>query len=85
MKKAEGSDTFSEVKHTHKNPVASLGYAHINKSIIYVAIHHPSTCCLPAKHPKHRKLSIVSDFFCHQTGRYVSTRKPFVYLGTSDI
>ena len=40
MKKAEGSDTFSEVKHTHKNPVASLDYAHINKSIIYVALRY---------------------------------------------
>ena len=36
--KTEDSDCFSEMKHKHDNPVTSLDYAHIYKSIIYVTM-----------------------------------------------
>ena len=49
MKKTEGSDAFSKVEHKYGNTVASLDYAHVNKSIIYIyatmSKKHPSTCC----------------------------------------
>ena len=35
MKKTEDSDPVSLVKHKHDNPVASLDYALVNKSMIY--------------------------------------------------
>ena len=35
-KKTENSGAFSKVEHKHDNPVTSLDYAHVNKSIIYV-------------------------------------------------
>ena len=35
-KKTENRDAFSEVEHKHNNPVASLEYARVSKSIIYV-------------------------------------------------
>ena len=40
MKKTEDedSDAFSEVEHKHNNLVASLDYAQINRSIIYVTM-----------------------------------------------
>ena len=33
---AKNGDAFSEAEHWHKNPVACLVYAGINKSIIYI-------------------------------------------------
>ena len=36
MNKAEDSGSFREVTHKHDDPVASLDYACVNKSIIYV-------------------------------------------------
>ena len=33
---AKNSDVFSEAEHWHKNPVSSLSYARMNKSIIYI-------------------------------------------------
>ena len=33
MRKTEESNAFSEVEHRHDNPVASLEYAHVNKSV----------------------------------------------------
>ena len=35
-RKAEDCDAFSEVGHNYDNPVASLDYAYIHKSILYV-------------------------------------------------
>ena len=35
-RKAEDCDAFSEVGYNYDNPVASLDYAYIHKSIIYV-------------------------------------------------
>ena len=34
-RKTENGDCFSEVEHKHGDPVASLDYAHVHKSIIY--------------------------------------------------
>ena len=34
QKKTEDSDAFSKVEHKYDNPVASLVYSHVNKSII---------------------------------------------------
>ena len=37
--KAKNSDVFSEAEHWHKNPVSSLSYAGVSKSIIYITTH----------------------------------------------
>ena len=62
MKKGENSDAFSKLNHKHRNLIASLDYAHINKLIIYTLQSmnekHPSTCCPAAK--KHSMSSIVN-------------------------
>ena len=39
MKKPGKSDAVAEVKHRHSNPFASLQYARVNKSIIYITMH----------------------------------------------
>ena len=38
-KKEEDRDTFSEGEHRNDNSVASIKYARVNKSIIYVPMH----------------------------------------------
>ena len=43
MKKLEKSDAVSEVEHRHGNSVASLQYAHVNKSITYNTMHKRKT------------------------------------------
>ena len=45
--KAKNSDVFSEAERWHKNPVASLGYARNNKSIIYITTHKQKSTHLP--------------------------------------
>ena len=50
------SDTVAETQNKHGSSIASLEYAHVNKSIIYISQRinkkHLSTCCPAAKHQK---------------------------------
>ena len=94
MKKPGASDAFSKVEHKHENPVASLDYARIIKSImyLYVTMHKqnaPINILHRSKAPKTQKLSIfnireksVIFFNCHWSEHCGRTRKTFVCLGS---
>ena len=72
---------FFEVEHIHENPIESLDYARINKSVVC----YNRTCCPAANHPVEQCQNPrkISDYFrCQQPVRFVSTRKCFANLGS---
>ena len=62
MKKAEDGDAFYKVKHRHYNPVASLEYARVNMSIIYVMMHKLTAPINMLSHSKTPKTQRVEGF-----------------------
>ena len=60
--KAKNSDVFSEAEHWHKNPVASLGYARINKSIIYITKHKQKAPIYQLSRSKAKKTQQVVSY-----------------------
>ena len=61
-KKTEDRDAFSDEEHRHKNPVASIDYALINKSIIYFTTHKrkaPINMLSRSKAPKTQQLEKI--------------------------
>ena len=49
---AKNSDVFSEAEHWHKNPVSSLSYAGVSKSIIYITTHKQEAPIYQLSHSK---------------------------------
>ena len=60
MKKTEESDGFSVVEHKHESSVASLEYAHFNKSHMLQRMNekHLPSSYLATKHSNHNKLRV---------------------------
>ena len=89
-KKIEDSDTFSELKHQHANPVASLDYTYVNQSIIYIYIyittHEQIALIYKLSRSEAQKIGniwkrLVIFIRCHQSGHWGNTCKNFRYFG----